>query len=309
MAGQRQPGHLCTSRQVVDVEDGTMCRAATSPPGYSCSLQKPISSSHKDERAHLHRQVVDMRWHKAEALAIWKELKEKQLRASKILQDQAADQAKSLAKAASGSSHELQEWKELSHELLELAKKGAKTAHLRGKLASRIRQFLHVSALKGKANRRALGKLNRDLWKFGSKHSKSLVKSIGKGIVIDLFLKWSRDFILATGKQQLESAGSPGEVHAAQFLIFDAMVLDAGDKICDIRVWNAHSFWRGVYSSLSKDHRDGKLNSASAVWNAWSRAVTQDEKDENPVEEAVPVAPHLLDARIREAQVRIGARP
>ena len=281
------------------------------PPGYSCSLEKPLGLSGKDERAVLRQQVVDMRWHRAEALEIWHALLQKKLSPDKFVEDQAQDQIKDLAKAAVGVDGKREELKELSRELLKLAKEGAKTTPVRGKLASRIRRFLQVSELKGKPRHRALRKLKRDIKGFRSEHLKpsTHLKKIGKGIAVDLFLQRSRDFILDTGKRQLDIAQSPGEANAALFLIGDALILDAWEKLGDIRLWNAHSFWRGVYSDLSKAHRDGKLNSASAVWDAWSRAVTKEDPEDGPALQEAPVTNHLTDAKIRESNLLLGVRP
>jgi hypothetical protein len=288
-----------------------------SSPGRSCQLEKPVGVNLHDEHEIVSHQLVDMRWQKEEAKVIFNELG-KHLRPKEIVGEKAKDLGKVAFQAgikrATGVDigPELQELKDLSQELLGLAKKGAKVSHVHAPLASRIRKFLQVSELKGKANRRALRKLQRDLKGFGTKNITKLAKHFGKDLVVGLFLKYAHDFILSTGEQQLAIAQTPGERSAALFLVTDAIVLEAGDNIGDIRFWNADSFWRGVYSDLSKSYREGKLNSASAIWNAWSNAVTREHPSQGGTKSdaaKVPLSVQVMDRNILGAKFSRGRLP
>jgi len=310
MGASRQPGYSCLTRRILDVEDGTSCRAEMFPPRHSCLLENPIGVDRTEHHDILSRQLIDMKWQSAEAKAIFSELD-----AKKQVKEFAEDKGKNLEKAAfqagvkrvSGVEvgPELSELKDLSSELLGLAKKGARVSNIHGKLALRISNFLEVSELKGKANRRAFRKLTRDLKGFGTKHLKSFAKDFGKGLVTDIFLKWAHDFILKTGEEQLALAQTPNEIKAAQFLVFDAITLEAGDKMGDIRFWNADSFWRRVFSDFSHDYQEGKLKSLSAIWEAWSQAVTKDISSKNqevPYKTDDLISIQVLDRRILESK-------
>jgi hypothetical protein len=278
MSTCRQQGPTCPTRVTQDVKDGTSCRALMHKPGHTCYLQKPIWGHQGHEVQFLKAWLEDARWQRTEAKGIYRDLgievrleqganpkkgEPKKEAFSSILKKNAKDALLDPLKTAFKPTTE---GRELREELLSLLKQGAKVARIRGKLATRIRQFLKISALKGCVRKNTLQKLKRDLKGFGIKH----LKDMAKGLAIGVFLDWSQSFVMKSAEEQMGNARTDGEKGAALFLAADALILKAGSDMTDV------SFWWSVAKDLRGSYRAGKLKSISGAWTAWSDAVTRD---------------------------------